>query len=96
MTLRVGQKVVCVNNTGAPQLRLHGIYTINKILPYGKWKWQNRIVETAPVELCEQTPHPTMWGFHPHRFRPAVNRKTDISLFQRMLTEKVIEVGEDA
>ena len=89
--LRAGMKVVCIDVDGAPQLQLNGVYTISRILPMAECL-RNRIYlgKICPVELYEVDPFPGNYGFDPNRFRPAVSRKTDISIFQKMLTRKKI------
>lgn len=86
MAFRVGQKVVCVDAhdievvTG---LVLGATYTVHGIAPtdgYG----------THGIFLCEVLPPEPLsgglYGFRASRFRPAVERKTDISIFTEMLT----------
>ena len=88
MTFRVGQKVVCVD--GVPDdgrqfiipLREGAIYTIRGFVRahYGRDETCLHlcgIVNPAPYSEC---------GFRAARFRPLVERKTDISIFHRMLT----------
>jgi hypothetical protein len=80
MTFRVGQKVVCVydkNYLVDPMLRAHPhkgeVVTIAGIKPNG----------TVYIDGCgvgERYP-----AFFPHRFRPVIERKTDISIFKKML-----------
>lgn len=87
----VGQKVVCVDNgpleTGlaATSLSKGRIYTVTKCgaAPNGG----------AAVWVAEATARYPGYGFLPHRFRPVVERKTDISIFTDMLTPKTAEVS---
>lgn len=87
---RVGQKVVCVNNRGVPnpyKSDLHTVYTIATV----------RYIDRScgcddtgwGVTLLELPTHETedyLAEFRAERFRPAVDRPTDISVFTRMLT----------
>lgn len=84
MAFRVGQKVVCVNdaeNVGpwleAAQPVLNAVYTV-AAPPYVDDEG-DLIVEI--VELMNP-----YGGYLVGRFRPVVERKTDISVFTKMLT----------
>lgn len=74
----VGQKVVCVD--GKPRnyphcaVRAGAVYTVSKIMHsiYGD------SLHVAEVDG-------DYWGFYADRFRPVVERKTDISIFTAML-----------
>jgi len=79
---RVGQKVVCVNDGtvfchGAPSIRRGTIYTIEKTEP----SWQTGTIHVWLVEVggC---------GWAASRFRPVVERKTNIDVFTKMLTDE--------
>lgn len=90
MNFRVGQKVVCIDADPSldgyvhTQLCLNSIYTV-------------RGIDTEPDALgniglwfVEIADAPTRGGkfttsFRASRFRPAVERKTDISIFTKML-----------
>ncbi len=90
MAFRVGQKVVCVDDrpgllTGKRELRRGEIYTITG------FDTEDKRLEHPGLYLAE-TPekfHPN-WrfpvGWAPERFRPVVERKTSIEIFQRMLS----------
>ena len=90
MAFRVGQKVVCVDVAidylGRPtKLRENAIYTIGRIVSdYGMI---GLVVEGA------HSWHET-GAYRSSRFRPVVERKTDISIFTRMLNPS--KVGADA
>lgn len=95
----VGQKVVCIDaltnsrNIKLPELEEGGVYTIRKIgiqeIP-GVFEpelsvWLEGITREvfSPNDLsiiCDD------FGFRPSRFRPVVERKTDISIFKAILT----------
>lgn len=83
--LRVGQKIVCIDADGAPMLELGAVYTIKAIDPCQERRWRGKIYMTASIHLWETKPEPQFWGFNPVRFRPAVDRPTDISIFKKML-----------
>lgn len=85
MAFRVGQKVVCVDADGAAMLTKDMIYTIKAIDPLAVRKWRLQIMEIASLQLYEVSPEFNFVGFAPQRFRPAVDRKFDISVFTRML-----------
>jgi hypothetical protein len=73
---RVGQKVVCVDARGT--LQKDAIYTVLgiELAPSGRTILQ---VDCPPdIGGCS--------GYYATRFRPIVERKTDISVFKAMLT----------
>lgn len=85
MAFHVGQKIVCVDAFSCP-LADGAIYTVAKIHPH-YWKRH----EGAPardnrdcdgIEVAE-----TNFGlpFYSERFRPVVERKTDIAIFTALL-----------
>lgn len=78
MTFRVGQKVVCVAREGWDDLTVGAIYIIS-------------IVQAKNVSV-EGVRHPQLFfgcaQFEKHKFRPLVERKTDIAIFKRMLAPK--------
>lgn len=88
MTFHVGQKVVCVDASLPPNpwhrkhpLVLRQIYTVSEIAPPPAWEPQCSslgIDGSGRVWEC--------W-----RFRPIVSRKTDISIFTRMLTDGTVD-----
>lgn len=98
----VGQKVVCVDdsetdNMGKKELRKDDIYTVIWV---GRHFHPDEMVERQCVRLaevirkpCEIDPDGSM-PFRASRFRPVVERKTDISIFTEMLnpSHKVVEV----
>ena len=89
MAFKVGQKVVCVDarprQVSRTILRHGEIYTI-VALPMSPDGLQG--VEVAEVKSIAP------FGFWANRFRPVVERKTDISVFTKMLTPK--KEGADA
>lgn len=85
MLFRVGQKVVCVDADGAPELTEGRVYTIREILPPALLPWRGEQRLAVGILLDEvQPPHP-FTELAPMRFRPAVERKTDISIFTEIL-----------
>lgn len=90
MTFRVGQKVVCVNAELRGWMLQHlsdglvkgKIYTIRSFdRDFESKEWGVRLVEiTADIHWAGHE-----FGFYPDRFRPLVEKKTSIEIFQRML-----------
>lgn len=78
------QKVICINNgpmknnrglvPPAPQLSEGTIYTVKSVSPGGK-----------AILLVEEVAFDDYRGFNSSRFRPIVEKKTDISIFTEML-----------
>jgi len=91
MTFRVGQKVVCVDDRPDWHSRTKffergHIYTISDLKMNSQFITGPRSYGAGSgirfVEVAE--PHEYAW-FDARRFRPAVERKTDISIFTAML-----------
>lgn len=86
MAFHVGQKVVCVDVSDGDgdifPLAKNGIYTVSSV--------GVGIATGAPVlRVAEFSPNlssPFRGEFWASRFRPVVERKTDISIFKAMLT----------
>lgn len=100
MTFRVGQKVVCIEDNfqnpsyGVPQTlpKKGDVYTIRCVEigtcgDYGE--------EQLGLRFCELIFPPTSCGhefsFAARCFRPIVERKTSIEIFQRMLKPSKVE-----
>ena len=90
---RIGQKVVCVDNKVRPitaypeilkKLKVNGIYHIAKVTHEG-----------AGVHIAEII-SPNKTSFFSDRFRPVVERKTDISTFEKLLNTKNHKVDVEA
>jgi hypothetical protein len=85
---RVGQKVVCINNRNlvyAVAPVLGRIYTIRII--QGKVLKPHRGVGIILDEIVNGLhSNGREYGYYSDRFRPVVERKTDISVFTEMLT----------
>ena len=95
MAFRVGQKVICVDDAnqdwtpGETDVRRGKIYTIRSV----------NCFKQPGLYLVEINNPPMLTDsgfierdFLQRRFRPIVERKTDISIFTRMLTSKPVEV----
>ncbi len=88
----VGQKVVCVDVSeklvaAANYPIVDNVYTIRKIVLDG----DHIIVllsEICNLHISSRIGEP---GFGASRFRPLTERKTDISIFTKMLTDKQVE-----
>lgn len=96
MTFHVGQKVVCVHafvdEVRFPTLCIPvrgGIYTIRAII-----QGHDGIRLRDGLLLEEITnglgPRGIEYNFNPERFRPVVERKTDISVFTEMLADQKV------
>ncbi len=75
----VGQKVVCVNNAGngaSKYLVKDSIYTIESI-----YSGSSNFIFVMLQELSGLA----KGGWFPERFEPLVERKTDISIFQKLV-----------
>jgi len=83
MAFRVGQKVVCVDASGCASADLSEgtIYTVRQVQPP---------IDNATPRVLLFGSRETI-GWYASRFRPLVERKTDISIFTRMLTPLVKE-----
>ena len=110
MAFRVGQKVVCIGGDGTPKpigywkswarewgitLATRGnIYTIRCVRVAADGTQRVRLIEIVnPIIEFNNAPSQEMWFWASH-FRPIVERKTDISIFTKMLTSK--KIGADA
>jgi hypothetical protein len=85
MNFRVGQKVVCVDSAtrfipGSTGLVEGAIYTV---IETGVGLFCGELWITV-AEVAARSDE----GFFANRFRPVVERKTDISIFKKMLTPK--------
>lgn len=88
---RVGQKVVCVDADGTSQLSEGAVYTVAYIGPPERLLWRGKFRKSCNVRLVEVKPSPGYCGFAPERFRPAVDRPTDISCFKALLRGRELE-----
>lgn len=91
MNFRIGQKVVCIKKSrdtppvGEVQPCVGGIYTVRGIVDWGG-EWGVGLylqeIHNSPINTNAGVVERT---FSVRRFRPAVERKTDISIFTKML-----------
>lgn len=101
----VGMEVVCVDGRFVP---LHGerapisgrTYTIRTISMCPATGMVGiRLAEILNPTTTVRKPDDQgsrEWGFYAIYFRPVQKRKTDISIFQRLLTHPRVTIGEDA
>lgn len=81
MTFHVGQKVECIDDEGQPvregdtPVKKGAVYTLRDVFDF---------FGEEGVRLQEIT-NPRDRGYHSWRFRPIVEKKTDISIFTAML-----------
>jgi hypothetical protein len=88
MTFHVGQRVVCITDdwepepgiAPSPDVRKGHVYTVQAIVNRGY----------PAIILCEVSSR--NW-YAQSGFRPAVERKTDIAVFQAMLIDKKVTVN---
>jgi len=85
----IGQKVICINNNldngddwYGPKLVLNKIYTVRDYVPdpYNEYICI-RLVELIRDKGCDHV------GFRINRFAPINDKKTDISVFEKILDE---------
>ena len=95
MTFRVGQRVVCIAEGHGPILLgevnaiVGAIYTVRKISEYGG---QIGLYLSEIINPPQHTIDGLIErGMYSERFRPIVERKTDISIFTKMLTDKRVD-----
>lgn len=96
MIFRIGQKVVCVDDSvvvglwdGGFNVKKGAVYTVRGIEP----PCECLGASYGGLFLCEvvDVPESTCCGvrepsYRAYRFRPIVERKTDISIFKKLLT----------
>lgn len=83
MTFHVGQKVVCVEGTSGHHVLVLGqVYTIARIGMFGRALHVDVVECSTDIRL----------GWRAARFRPVVERKTDISVFTAMLKPSKVRV----
>ncbi len=87
---RIGQKVICVDADGANNLVLGSVYTVKFVYSFRFTVWHTRNIngEFYSVKLYEAETDPGFSGFCSARFKPVDERKTDISIFKKMLNPK--------
>lgn len=93
MNFNPGQRVVCVDADGAPQLKVKAIYTVSLAVGPRALHWRGNTICSYAVFLHEAEPHAIFAGFAAERFRPVQERPTDISIFQTMLKIKKLKLN---
>lgn len=93
MSFHIGQKVVCVDDSpnptlGASRLTKGQIYVI-RALSYG-YDDTHFCVHVHGVHGGLRPRGRGERGFYPRRFRPVVERKTDISIFIEILDRETV------
>ena len=85
MSFHVGQKVVCVD-TESPIIRGHPgqLRRLTKGAEYTIAAMRRDPATDIPALQLDECPH-DHWWFQAKRFRPVIERKTDISIFTEML-----------
>lgn len=93
MTFRIGQKVACIKRDGWVGKGRGGetfpefgrIYTIRSIESVDGWAWVRLAEIVNPLHHYTRSGRPSEAQFRIDRFRPIVERKTDISVFTEIL-----------
>jgi hypothetical protein len=88
MTFRVGQKVVCVKephkaNPRVTQPVVGKVYTVRQT--YLSWPDSKPGIVLDEIQNGIHRASGQEYGFYASRFRPVVERKTDISIFTEIL-----------
>lgn len=89
MAFYVGQKVVCIDDSLAldglrTSLRQNAVYTIRAIDPGKDCNGETGLYLQEVVDAPIRRKFPT-GAYRASRFRPVVERKTDISIFTKLL-----------
>lgn len=97
---RVGQKVVCIDDACLPGYKwgegkpeVGKVYTVREIglISFIDGSPCIRLEELyRPNARAHGVKHPDM-PYMARRFRPAIERKTDISIFTKMLTKQTVK-----
>jgi len=94
MPFVTGQKIVCIDDTClkgknwfGPKLVKNRIYTVRDFVP-------NSTDEEPCIRLVElvRKKYADFTGFRVSRFRPIIEKKTDISIFEKLLLNKELEI----
>jgi hypothetical protein len=101
MAFRVGQKVVCVDDKPRPGAnpRMDGlskgqVYTVQRIGIDNFWAEPVLWLVEIRRELQPGFQRFGEVGYDPRRFRPVVEKKTDISIFEAMLKRAPVKHEE--
>jgi hypothetical protein len=97
ITFHVGQRVVCIDASPNPQcdkktLTRGKIYVIRAIDTLPGWKPPGWGVHLEGVRIFYPG-NCVPWAFHPNRFRPVIDRPTNIEVFKRLLAAVPTEIG---
>jgi hypothetical protein len=97
-TFHVGQHVVCVDAapnrfTGAKPLTRGKIYTIRAIVQGPDWRPPGWGVHLEGIWMFYPDDG-VEWAFHPKRFRPIEERRTDIEVFRKLLAPVPAQVDQ--
>jgi hypothetical protein len=90
VTFRVGQKVVCVDSAGVENVNEGHVYVVERVFIGRSFQAEGK--PTLWLVGVVDWEKPSKGGFLARRFRPVVERQTDISIFTKMLTQ----IGADA
>lgn len=92
---RIGQRVICVNDRGEGRgaLRRGEIYTVTALCPPGPDGEPGLRIAEA-LSPPERFRYGSDKGWRVTRFRPIVERKTDISIFTEMLSPTPLRVRD--
>jgi hypothetical protein len=88
-TFHVGQQVVCIDAKpdrliGAKPLTRGKVYTIRAIEQGPGWRHPGWGIHLEGIWIFYPD-EGVEWAFHPRRFRPVVQRPTNIEIFKQML-----------
>ena len=86
MAFRVGQKVVCISEDKTRILKRGRVYTIASVRWISDAESYNPGLGVTVAETPTREDDEWCAEFRAERFRPIVERKTDISIFTKMLT----------
>jgi hypothetical protein len=91
---QAAQRVVCVDASPSrlvPDLRplvAGRIYVVRAIDVRSGWSWPRWGVLLEGVRLLYPGKDTLEWALHPRRFRPVVERPTDITMLKELLTTR--------
>lgn len=88
-SFRVGQKVVCVDAAGSEKVKEGTVYTVTWVSDWPAISGLDGCVVSRGLALAEVEANGI--GFDARRFRPVVERKTNITIFKAMLTPSRVE-----
>lgn len=95
MTFHVGQKVVCVSELVDPKWdeetypKKGLIYTVRGVFEFDDKPYLLLEEIVNPRRYDQEPEECVFWAF---RFRPVTERKTDIAIFEKMLTDAPLEL----